>query len=353
MTARGAHTPYIVSTLRSAFAPVHGALARYHPVDLLAEIICGVKDGGLFEEDPLMFCAVPEPVGAQAGNVAEAAMAVASWPLERPPVILSGGEFCGLAALNAALDAVRTGRSDVALATGVASASVVPPGASLRSRDFGRAWADHSPPPSPSQACEQRARARAIGRDQLREWADRMRNQDNSPNDTPWIHSIVEPSSGTTPSADEAPNDLGDECTMFEDDGVITASSWAGISDGAAVVVIHRRHDGPAAAVVQRCAWRSQLPPKAALTALTEDIAWSTVDSQCAVIDLEIVDALGLDPDTVNLLGSPLLRGRPQGVSNLAAAIDGHQLALKTALPGLIVCASVEGSVEAVRVEPA
>jgi acetyl-CoA acetyltransferase len=351
MTSTDQQTPYIVVGLRSPFSPAHGALSGVHAVDLLAQLLRAVRTRTA-PSDPLVFCGVNEPIGAQAGNVASAAMQTADWEFERPAVILSGGELCGHAALNAAVDAVRTGRTDLALATSVASASMVPPGASMRIREYGRAWADGSPPWSPSQACEQKATALSLQRVDLDEWTSRLRDRPQAPSDARWVHKIAGSDADSTLTSDRETTDSVGELPMFEDDGVITASSWAPISDGAAVVAIHNDHDGPAASVLQRVAWKTERPEETVLSALTADIGWSIIDSQCAVIDLDVVATLGLDHDTVNPLGSALLRGRPEGVSNLAAVVDAQRMAVETSTPGLIVCAGVDGSIEAARIEP-
>jgi acetyl-CoA acetyltransferase len=352
MTTTEFQTTYIGSAFRSPFAPPHGALAEVHPVDLLAELLRETRrrvDG----DDPFVFCAVNEQVGAQAGNVAAAAMDAAGWAFERPPVTVSGGELSGQAALGAACDAVRSGSTTLALAAGVASTSMVPPGAAMRTRDFGRPWADRSTPWSPSQACEQMAARGGVDREHLKAWTDQLRERQATSDASGWIHPVAGAGMAATVSGDETVSTDGvDEFAMFEDDGVITASSWATAADGAAVIAVTAHRDGAAALVERHEVWNAHPPAASLLDALTEGAAWSTLDSQCAVVDIEVVRSLGLDPASVNLCGSPLLRGRPPGVSNLAAVVDAHRLVTETSSPGVVVCAGVDGTIDALRVKP-
>lgn len=136
MTGRRA---VIVDVVRTPFGKGRpdGALAGWHPVDLLALVLESLLrrndlDPGLVD-DVIAGCALP--VGEQSGNIARHALLAAGMPIEVPGVSID--RKCGSfqQALHFAAQGVIAGAYDVAIACGVEMMSLIPMRANRLGRD--------------------------------------------------------------------------------------------------------------------------------------------------------------------------------------------------------------------------
>lgn len=122
---------YIVSAMRTAVGKAKGAFNNTRPDDLLAAVLNGAmakvaqipKD---IVEDVIIGCAMPE--GEQGMNVARIGTLLAGFPDSVPAQTIN--RFCssGLQAISMAADQIAQGHSDVIIAGGVESMSMVPLG---------------------------------------------------------------------------------------------------------------------------------------------------------------------------------------------------------------------------------
>ncbi len=352
-------SPLIIAAGRTPFAPVHGELSGWHPVDALAEVLRRLPGADALRE-AIGFVAVgcAEPVGSQGANVARAAVVRAGWPLTVPAVTIDQAEVAGLAALVAAGDAVRSGRVDVAVAAGVGMVSRVPPGASALGRQYGRPWgaagdrfADAGGLVPPGVAADRLAAASGLDRSQLDAHAVDRRAAPVAPpshildvtirrddrehagrSDASVDRDRVDPAAGT------------DSPPLFADDGTTSASNIAPDADGAGAVVLAsprwaaaRGHAALAsvASIVTGAGDPVTMWPaagafgRAALANPPADLAVVDIDAPFAVVDLVTARHLA-DADRHGdgdkappvRLGSGFTRGRAGAATGLAQAID-------------------------------
>ncbi len=346
---------FIADAARTPVAPAHGALASHHPVDLLAIVIEAMVERSAIDpaSPPPVFAACVERVGALAGNVANAALTRCGW-VGPAAVMIDNGELSGHAALDAAIDAIAAGRASAALVLGIAHESKVPPGATLCGRDYGRPWADLAGPDDGPHACEQLAAAASIDTDQQVAWAAAMRkrrteDERRGPSlvDVPASSGSSEPTlfDDVASSRDEP---VGREPGVFASDGSITATTWVCGGD-VAIAMMLTSVPGPGQT---RIVARDQCVGFECDPRLTDRVADVAIDAQAAVIELHLIDRLGLDPEIVNRDGGALARGRPQGVSDLVAIADLHRECLRSRASAAAVSASTSGACRALRIEP-
>jgi acetyl-CoA C-acetyltransferase len=121
---------YIAAALRTAGARRGGALAGWHPVDLLAQLMAALLERSGADpaavDDVIVGCV--GQAGEQSTNVARNAVLAAGWPETVPATTVD--RQCGSSqqALHFAAQAVMAGTADLVVAAGVESMSRVPMG---------------------------------------------------------------------------------------------------------------------------------------------------------------------------------------------------------------------------------
>ena len=132
----------MVAGARTAVRPVDGELAGWNPV-LLAGVVgretlerAGL-DAGVLDEVVVGCC---DPVGAAGADAARAIVLAAGWPVSVGGSVIDRGETSGAAAVQAAVAAIRAGQARTVLVVGLGLCSVVPPGAAALNRTYGAPW---------------------------------------------------------------------------------------------------------------------------------------------------------------------------------------------------------------------
>jgi acetyl-CoA C-acetyltransferase len=121
---------YIVDAIRTPVGKRGGALSTVHPADLAAHVISGLVERTGIDpaavDDVVLGCV--DALGPQAGDIARTAWLAAGLPEEVPGVTVD--RQCGSSqqAVHFAAQAVMSGTSDIVLAGGVQSMSMVPLG---------------------------------------------------------------------------------------------------------------------------------------------------------------------------------------------------------------------------------
>lgn len=121
---------YIVDAVRTPVGKRGGGLSTAHPADLAAHVITGLMERTGIDpaavDDVILGCV--DTLGPQAGDIARTAWLAAGLPEEVPGVTVD--RQCGSSqqAVHFAAQAVMSGTSDVVLAGGVQSMSMIPIG---------------------------------------------------------------------------------------------------------------------------------------------------------------------------------------------------------------------------------
>ena len=124
---------YIVDAIRTPVGKRGGVLSTVHPADLAAHVMTGLVERTGIDpaavDDVVLGCV--DALGPQAGDIARTAWLAAGLPEEVPGVTVD--RQCGSSqqAVHFAAQAVMSGTSDVVLAGGVQSMSMVPIGYAL------------------------------------------------------------------------------------------------------------------------------------------------------------------------------------------------------------------------------
>ena len=276
------------------------------------------------------------------GNLARVASLAAGLPHQTAARTIDLQCGSGLAAIVAAADAIRAGRCDAVLAGGAESASTAPTRSWPSGQTYTRAPfapAGH-PDPEMGQAAEDLARAAGISRERSDRYAARSFSRALTSQRAGLFDAELVAVSGL--DRDErvregmTPERLARLRPTFGADGIITAASATGISDGAAVVAIVSETVRvalglPGLAIVESAqrgcdpalpGW-GPVPAVRALRALSGDngaVDWSRVDrveinEAFAPQVLACCDALGLDEEQVCPDGGAVALGHPWGAS--------------------------------------
>ena len=132
----------VLAVARTAVRPVDGELAGWNPVELAGVVgrealeRAGL-DAGMLDE-VVVGCA--DPVGACGADAARAVGLAAGWPVTVGGVVVDRAETSGLAAVQMAVAAIRAGQVRTVLVVGLGLCSVVPPGAAALNRTYGAPW---------------------------------------------------------------------------------------------------------------------------------------------------------------------------------------------------------------------
>ena len=374
---------YIVAATRSPLGKApKGTLKNLRPDDLLATILKSAVaqvpnlDPALIE-DAIVGCAIPE---AQQGlNVARIGALLAGLPNSVGGVTVN--RFCasGLTAVAMAADRIRVGESDVMIAAGVESMSMVPmmgnspsmsPAIFERDENIGIAYGMGLTAEKVAQqwkisreaqdAFSLASHQKALAAQQAGEFKDEI---------TPI--EIIEkfPNLGTgaidiktrTMSLDEGPRSdtsvegLGKLRAVFANKGSVTAGNSSQTSDGSGALIlvsekILKQFNLVPLARFVSFAVRGVPPeimgigPKEAIPAalkaggLTQDqIDWIELNEAFAAQSLAVIQDLGLDTSKINPLGGAIALGHPLGATGaIRAATVVHGLRRRNQKYGMV-----------------
>ncbi len=131
-----------MAAARTAVRPLGGELAGWHPVLLAGAVGRDILErAGLVPTDlDEVIVGCGDPVGACGADVARAIVLAAGWPDRIGGQVIDRGETSGMAAVQAAVAAIRSGQVRTVLVVGLGICSVVPPGASALNRNYGAPW---------------------------------------------------------------------------------------------------------------------------------------------------------------------------------------------------------------------
>ena len=176
----------MVAGARTAVRPVDGELAGWNPVKLAG--VVGREalertglDAGVLDEVMVGCC---DPVGAAGADAARAIVLAAGWPVSVGGLVVDRAETSGAAAVQAAVAAIRAGQARTVLVVGLGLCSVVPPGAAALNRTYGAPWGGVAERfeevggllPAP-RLSERAAQAAGIGRAELDAAAEESRRR--------------------------------------------------------------------------------------------------------------------------------------------------------------------------------
>jgi len=333
----------IVSSVRTAVGKAgKGALARTRPDDLAAEVIRGALARvpavtADMVDDVILGCAMPE--AEQGMNVARIASLLAGIPPSASAMTVN--RFCssGLQAIALAHDAIAGGRAQVAVAGGTESMSLIPMGG-------------HKISPNPSllerspdtylgmgMTAELVARKYGIDRERADAFALRSHQRAVAAIDGGRFTEETVPVAvnGRSFDTDEGPRRDTDARALaklrpaFSAEGLVTAGNSSQMSDGAAASILmsaERAKDlglTPLARLVTYAV--AGVPPEimgigpieAIPRALRQaglslsDIDLIELNEAFATQALAVIEALGLDPEKVNVNGGAIALGHPLG----------------------------------------
>ena len=271
----------MVAVARTAVRPVDGELAGWNPVVLAGAVgretleRAGLEAGVL--DEVVVGCC--DPVGAAGADAARAIVLAAGWPVSIGGSVVDRGETSGLAAVQAAVAAIRAGQARTVLVVGLGLCSVVPPGAAALNRTYGAPWGGVAERfekvggllPAP-RLSERAAQAAGIGRAELDAAAEESRRRRvaaSTAGASPTRRAGASPGAGTSPGpatstaivavaarpgdaagrgvyrgdpvATDVVRDWGDAAELppaFDDDGLLTAATFAPPADAVAAVLL-------------------------------------------------------------------------------------------------------------------
>lgn len=248
----------VVDAVRSPVGARGGRLSGWHPADLAGRLLVALAARTGLDPvevgDVVLGCAMP--VGSQAFNIGRNAVLSAGWPVTVPGGTVDRQASSSLAAVAAAVAAVRSGAADLVVAGGVEVMSSTPHGATLvpGAMPFGPGVAERFRDagglvPGPV-AAERLAAALGLDRAAIDQVA--ARSHERAAAAAPGGELVAVPArtfdrdrgeavaSGTDLVTDELPDrgDLAELRPAFDPEGTVTAGNSAPAADGAAVVLI-------------------------------------------------------------------------------------------------------------------
>ena len=264
-------TVAVLAVARTAVRPVDGELAGWNPV-VLAGVVGreALERAGLDAADldeVVVGCA--DPVGAAGADAARAIVLAAGWPVTVGGHVIDRGETSGTAAVQAAAAAIRAGQARTVLVIGLGLCSAVPPGAAALNRTYGAPWGGVAERfadvggllPGPRLA-ERAAEAAGIGRAELDAAAERSRRWRAEAGSSPAIVAVAARPGGAAargvypgdPVAADVMRSWGDPAELppaFDDDGLLTATTFAPPADAVAAVLLQAAEDRTAPSAAQ------------------------------------------------------------------------------------------------------
>ena len=350
---------YIVAATRTPVAKARGAFRNTRPDDLLAHVLRAVaaQAPGIDQEriaDVIVGCAMPE--GEQGMNVARIGALLAGLPHGVPAQTIN--RFCssGLQAVALAADRIRLGESDLMLAGGVESMSMVPMmgnkvamspkvfedehvaiayGMGITAEKVAEQWQVSREDQDAFSLASHRKALAAIAAGEfaaeISPYNVRSRQPTPGSNVVAVRENLVAVDEG--PRADTSLEGLAKLRPVFRNGGSVTAGTSSQMSDGAAGLLLASERAirdygltplarfvsfsvagvrpevmgiGPIAAI-----------PKALKQAgLTKDqLDWIELNEAFAAQALAVIRDSGLDPAKVNPLGGAIALGHPLGAT--------------------------------------
>jgi 3-oxoadipyl-CoA thiolase len=360
-------TPVIIDAIRTPIGALGGALAAVRPDDLAALVIKTIiernrLDPALVEE---VYLGCANQSGEDNRNVARMALLLAGLPVSVAGVTINRLCASGLNAVNQAARAIRTGEGDVFIAGGVESMSRAPyslpkaengfPFGNLTAYDTALGWRYPNPQmqelygsESMGETAENIAAERPlITRLRQDEFALRSHRRAIAAIDsgkfTEEIVPVVVPQRKGDPKVvdtDERPRrDTSLESlaklkpAFRKEGGTVTAGNSSGLNDGAAALLVMSEEkakelglkplarilSSAAAGVAPRTMGMGPVPAtqKALRRAglQVKDIGLVELNEAFAIQSLAVIEALGLDPQIVNVNGGAIALGHPLGCS--------------------------------------
>ena len=335
--------PVIVSSVRTAVGKAgRGALARTRPDDMAAEAIKGAlarvpEVAAETVDDVILGCAMPE--AEQGMNVARIASLLAGIPYTASAMTVN--RFCssGLQAIALAHDAVSAGRAQVSVGGGTESMSMIPMGGHKISPN--PSLLERYPDSYLGMGMTAELVARKYGIDRERSDAFALRSHQRAVlaiDGGRFADAIVPvPLNGHAFEVDEGPRRDTDAAALarlrpaFAAEGMVTAGNSSQMSDGAAATIVMsaaRAKDlglTPLARLVTYAV--AGVPPEimgiGPLAAIPralkqaglslDDIDLIELNEAFATQALAVIEALGLDPEQVNVNGGAIALGHPLG----------------------------------------
>ena len=250
--------PVVVAAARTAVRPTDGELAGWNPVELAAAVGREVLQSARLDpsslDEVIVGCA--DPVGACGANAARAIALAARWPAHIGGMVIDRAETSGLAAVQTAAAAIASGQARTVMVVGLGLCSVVPPGAAAVNRIYGAPWggvaerfADAGGLLPAPRLTERAAAAAGISRAELDAAAEQSRRRRADADPSP---AVVAVEARPHPSADRGAyrgdpvvsdviRDWGSTAGLppaFDDDGLLTAASFAVPADAVAAVLL-------------------------------------------------------------------------------------------------------------------
>ena len=333
---------YLNSIVRSPIGAAHGWLSGWHPADLLRAVVdqlLATNDLPFGHIDRVIF-ANATPVGALSA-VSRSVAVAADWPAHTKTLEVTAGRTSGLQALELGRELIAHGASEALLVVSVDFASLVPPGAPLLRRDYGKPWTADSLrafvqeggtlPDGPyadslrvSRADQdgyavlqhQRASGLQVGQASVEK---RVSDPERS---SPLLGDPFSADQAVDPELDLAK--VGEAEPMFADDGRATAHNCAQPGDGAVALLLTAVGGSHVieSAKLQHGQPTNPMEPLVAAVQLLLPAASLAVSEFSAAHVLAIAQHLDLDPDLINQHGGPIARCRLDGGELLAALAD-------------------------------
>ena len=345
----------VLAVARTAVRPVEGELAGWNPVMLAGVVGCeALERAGLAADDldeVVVGCA--DPVGACGADAARAIVLAAGWPDGVGGHVVDRGETSGAAAVQAAAASIRAGQARTVLVIGLGLCSAVPPGAAALNRTYGAPWggvaerfADRGGLLPGPRLAERAAQAAGIGRAELDAAAEESRRRRAQAGASPAIVAVAARPGDAAgrgvyrgdPVAADVVRSWGDTAELppaFDDDGLLTAATFAPPADGVAAVLLQA---GPAATLATiagtgraagdpfdptgnvAVAVGRALPDAGVELAAVDDI--SVVEHDAATPML-VARALGIDGERINRAGGAVATGNAGAAEELRLITDG------------------------------
>jgi len=356
----------IINALRTPIGALGGALAPVRPDDLAALVLrtlverTGI-DPAIIEE---VYLGCANQAGEDNRNVARMAVMLAGFPVEVPAVTINRLCASGLAAVNAAVRAIKAGEGEVYIAGGVESMSRAPyslPKAeagftfgNLTAWDTALGWRYPNPRMQEAYGTESMGETAENIAAMMPELTRQMQDEFALSSHQRAINAIdtgkfaeeivpvpvpqrkgdpIRVSTDERPRRDTSLESLARLRPTFRKDGSVTAGNSSGLNDGAAAVLIlsanrarqlglkpmTRVVTSAAAGVPPRIMGLGPLPAtrkalsRAGLT--IADIRLIELNEAFAIQSLAVMKELDLSPEITNVNGGAVALGHPLGCS--------------------------------------
>ena len=258
-------TVVVAAVARTAVRPVDGELAGWNPLVLAGVVGREALERARLDPGELdeVVVGCTDPVGAAGADAARAIVLAAGWPVTIGGHVVDRGETSGLAAVQVAAASIRAGQARTVLVIGLGLCSVVPPGAAALNRTYGAPWGGVAERfeeaggllPGPRLA-ERAAEDAGIDRATLDAAAEESRRKRAAAGASPAIVAVAaRPGDAATlgvypgdPVVDDIVRAWGDAAGLpptFDDDGHLTAATFAPPADGVAAVLLQATEAQP------------------------------------------------------------------------------------------------------------